>query len=428
MSKNKRHNEPTNKSTFHQYINNEMSTNDAHNFEKQMLNDAFESDALDGLSTLSAEEAKSDLSLLRSKIGTQQKNSKKKIWLAAASLIITIGLSSLLWLLSPETAPIISENIKPAVEKKQQRTERKYQEAEPVATSIGSEDEIELDTDEIAIEVEQEVSVNKIEHSIEETPKTLESLNKFSLKKHDKIEANTSSRSKTTSNLESEIMKVDYGTLKGEEITATSGISKTSDLERPMVKSKQFDHAETPTMEANNGYTSLASYSQINNEPADKIALTSDSNFAKKSQIINSSIQNDFIDSTESTMMDLEEEYFELSEVVTITRSDEDYKRINEFIAAEPEVGLEAYIKEIEASLRYPKSGSGKNETVVVVMTISYSGDIKDIEVKRSPNEDYTIEVVRAIKNGSRWKPASNRGLPSEDTCKIKLQFNPDNK
>jgi hypothetical protein len=114
-----------------------------------------------------------------------------------------------------------------------------------------------------------------------------------------------------------------------------------------------------------------------------------------------------------------------LSEVVTVQSDEEEERRIKEFIHAEPEGGLEKYISDLEASLRYPKNGTGKKEQVTAMVTISLRGDIKNIDLKRTPGEAYSIETIRAIRNGANWQPATKKGFPVDDTVKIKLHFIP---
>jgi hypothetical protein len=225
------------------------------------------------------------------------------------------------------------------------------------------------------------------------------------------------------SRLESEMMNVDYGTLEGVSLQGTSSSHSDQILS---IKGRITDRNLHPIPGANVNVegTSLATVANLDGSYQMEIPAK-DSSKSLMVNFVGFVPQESQILSNDSINFVLNETTYALSEVVTVTSSDSSKRLINEDIDAQPLVGMEAYIAELEKSLRYPTNGTGKKEQVVVLISINYKGDIKNIEIKRSPGESYSVEVIRAIRNGSQWHPATNKGFPVDDNVKIKLHFHP---
>jgi hypothetical protein len=87
---------------YQKYLDDAMSAEKRHEFEKRMMQDAFDEEAFDGLQQLSGEQVSSDVSQLKKRI--EHLNQKKKrvipFWFryaAAAVIIIGIGVVSILY-------------------------------------------------------------------------------------------------------------------------------------------------------------------------------------------------------------------------------------------------------------------------------------------------------------------------------------------
>ncbi|MFO7863803.1 MAG: hypothetical protein R6U85_07370 [Salinivirgaceae bacterium] len=87
---------------YQKYLDNAMSAKERHEFEKHMMQDAFDEEAFDGLQQLSGKQARNDMALLKNRI--MERNRKKKpaipFWMryaAAAAIIIGFGLVSILY-------------------------------------------------------------------------------------------------------------------------------------------------------------------------------------------------------------------------------------------------------------------------------------------------------------------------------------------
>ncbi len=417
----------TDADAFQRYMNNEMQPDEAHEFERQLLNDPFESEALDGLSSIGAEAAAQDMASLQSKISRQKFIWRRPVFYAAASVAIVVGLISILWMLQPEQLPTVSDHIelpKAPVATKTESAElvkpeaaietrsAKKQKRTTAAVEIMDDDEAELPAEEPSATPETLIA---------KQAEPLTSNTNLRLAEAIKIEA---PKGKTqTSHLEKEMKDVDYGTLEGNNL---QGVSDSGGTEKLVVRGRVIDRRQQPLPGAtiNVKGTKLAAVSKTDGS-YEMLIPADDSSKSIRVDFIGFVPQESDLLVNDSLNFVLEEQNYTLSEVVTLSYGDDKKRQIDEKIDARPENGLEEYIAELEKNLRYPQSGTGKKEQVVALITINLRGDIKNIEIKRSPGEAYSVEAIRAIRNGSKWLPATDKGFPVEDTVKIKLQFHP---
>ncbi len=441
MSYNDQHNNFNSLTSFFRYLKDKMNRKEQHAFERQLLNDPFEADALDGLKNQDEFTIESDLEQLKKKLADNGSSRNvffnKRTFAIAASLALVVGLISVLVLLQPKRSVMVSEDIKPTqVEKapsssqlrnsneREKRVlpveEDKQTEANTIVTEDTKPSEPELEAE---MEIMDDVDIpilaetNAPVHS--PMAKKSASVPSPEVKPQLSLTSNSDWLDKDTSNAPL------FGTIKGEEISGESMSSKDYKTIEGVVKNKYHQ----PVSNANVGIKGT-SYSTIAN---------SDGSYALKYPLKDSSqpvvassigykpeemIQN----SRDSVNFTLDEEYFSLGEITTSSISEEELKRTEEYIPAEPIIGMEKYKDELLEKLSYPENGSGKKETVVATIYISPKGHIADIKINRSPGEAYSIETIKLIKNGPHWKPAIKNGLPINDEIKIKIQFIPPEK
>jgi len=85
---------------FKRYFFNRQKPDEKHQFEKEMMQDAFEEEAFDGLSMLSEEELENDIQSLKNKINQRAQKRKRVIplyfrYAAGIAILIGIGLTTL---------------------------------------------------------------------------------------------------------------------------------------------------------------------------------------------------------------------------------------------------------------------------------------------------------------------------------------------
>lgn len=422
-------------STFFQYLKGKLTHKEQNAFERDLLNDPFDSDALDGFKDYSDTQIKNDLNSIKNKLSHKGKarhlHFNRKIIAIAATLVFVAGIISILLLFTPQNRPMVSENkapvnkkenaiIKPIEKKTPPIAQKKETEPKPVTKRVKAEP-IQATT----IEEEDELVIDDYELDMEEEPesKTLAAKNKsLTIKRFNVEPTNTleSTRKRGASDtLETEL----FGTLKGEPIIAgTAGYDSSFRTIEGIVRD-EF-HQPVPGASVNIKGTAHGAISNVDgrykikypSKDSAQPVMASFVGYKPVEMIQNNKANIDFV---------LEEEYHTLSEVVTIKTSEEDIKKAEEYLAAEPEIGMDDYMDELLNNMKYPSNGSGKKEIVTATIIISSRGHIKDIIIRRSPGEAYSMELIRLVQEGPVWKPATRYGLPVQDEVKIKLRFIP---
>lgn len=90
-----------------------------------------------------------------------------------------------------------------------------------------------------------------------------------------------------------------------------------------------------------------------------------------------------------------------------------------------PMAGNRDYKKYLEENLRYPEQATN-NEiagTVVLELTISSTGAISNIDIKKSLGFGCDVEAIRLVNEGPKWSVAERNGSKVEDKVKVKVKF-----
>ncbi len=436
MNKKDPHKKTHSLASFFSYSKGKMKAIDQHAFERHLLNDPFEADALEGFKYIKEDELQRDMNLLSQQIKKQTRTPQRVIYsksiAIAASLILIAGLVSVLILLQPESPVMVSEKLSPKTSKQATETN---QEKSDIQTSPKTE---YRSNSRISKEETDNSKINAVKPALKATPKPVNTekntpepektqapssvgtkkanFSKVTIEPQSTIEPNRK-RNKPDS-----VRNHIYGTLKGEPVIGGIG-----NLELSTIKGVVHDRYQQPVPGANislkgTNHATLAkadgSYQlQFPSRDSSQPVMASFAGY------VPAEVMQNHKDSINFT---LDEDIVSLSEVITIKTNQEEIRKIEEFIPAEPEIGMEAYMDELLKHMIYPPKGSGKKETVVAMVIISPLGHIKDIIIKRSPDEIYSLEAIRLIKGGPFWKPALKHGLPIQDEVKIKLHFIPD--
>nr|WP_321405556.1 carboxypeptidase-like regulatory domain-containing protein [uncultured Carboxylicivirga sp.] len=438
MNKLNGHNKITGLSSFFQYLKGKMNARDEHAFERHILNDPFESDALDGFKNFEEEDLSKDLVFLKSKIqkdkdGTVRIINRKSVAIAA-SVIVILGLLSVLLLLQPEQPQLVSQKIEPVIQQEKSSPEKEDQLDQPNSEVLQEEDRIVVKPEDKVLAdkvtlADAELELADESESIEKLPSVQASKSKVRLASSKKVEINSfnvepqsfieSNQKRTESDSGNNHL---YGTLKGEEFIGGG----TGQIDMVSIQGKVKDKYQHPVAGANIQVkgTSHATLSNADGSyrlkfPINDTAQPVTASFIGYVPTEIAQNSNDTIDFT------LNEEFFALSEIQTISPKEEKPAQTEDFVTAEPEIGMDEYLDELVKGMRYPADGSGKKETVVALVILSDDGDIKDIHIKRSPGHSYSVEAIRLIKNGPLWKPAYQFGVPVQDEVKVKIQFIP---
>ncbi len=92
---------------------------------------------------------------------------------------------------------------------------------------------------------------------------------------------------------------------------------------------------------------------------------------------------------------------------------------------AHPSIGDRAYKKYLESNLLYPQEALDKKVEgrVTVEFFVETDGTVSAITVVRGIGAGCDEELIRLIKEGSRWEPTRRDGVPIRDKARVRLKF-----
>ena len=120
-----------------------------------------------------------------------------------------------------------------------------------------------------------------------------------------------------------------------------------------------------------------------------------------------------------------------LSEIVIVGQAVERERSMTasvEYAKAAPFSGKKAFNNYVSTNLKYPQTAreAGIEGKVVVSFTVLPNGQLTNLKVKKSLGYGCDEEAIRLIRQGPAWKPATKNGSPMEDKIKVKVSFDLD--
>ena len=120
---------------FKRYLNNHMQKKEKHDFEEQMMQDAFEEEAYDGLSRLTDDELDQDIHELRDSVHRRTQKRKRLVpsWFKyAASVLILAGIGLSVFIIDPfDKLTEDTRQVPVSVREKKKRKEKEKKELAP---------------------------------------------------------------------------------------------------------------------------------------------------------------------------------------------------------------------------------------------------------------------------------------------------------
>ena len=114
----------------------------------------------------------------------------------------------------------------------------------------------------------------------------------------------------------------------------------------------------------------------------------------------------------------------ELQEVVVVGYGRNDGAS-NSYSPASPKGGNRSYKEYISSNLVYPNAAK-QNQiegNVILEVSINSSGGIQSIDIKRSLGYGCDKEAIRLVEEGPAWESAKRGNTPIEDTVRVKIKF-----
>ncbi|WP_461632770.1 energy transducer TonB [Labilibaculum euxinus] len=433
---------------FIDYFSNKLEKKEKHAFEKKMMQDAFDSEAFDGLSKISSQELEQDFAELKNKIHarTQERKRRIPIWFPyAASIVILIGLGSVLIYLNQYSvqnemigSQMESEVKKAEVPVVQPELPAKKSELLDIIDTLKEDSELEFsDSGDSEVQEFAEVEDEEVDEEIETFSKP-EILSEAPVA-NKKMSVNRITKS-ADADLERrlEIEKALSGKVAGLEVSkqkkqeeplAFHADSSKKDINR-MINGVVLDEDEVPipgvqifSKETGEGVvTNMDGQFQINANDTNKTYKLTASFIGYEQKEINAQADSTLLVILESDEVSMDEA------VVVAYGSDGDQleNSNNSWEKARPanSASISNFKKVLIEKLDYSKfehlHGAYKLKLSFI---ITASGTVDEIVFKDKPDFVLVSEIENLLRSGENWEPAKSRGIPVSSKVRMVLKL-----
>jgi hypothetical protein len=98
-------------------------------------------------------------------------------------------------------------------------------------------------------------------------------------------------------------------------------------------------------------------------------------------------------------------------------------KDVAEYIPSQPVNGIDSFNIYLEKNIRNPQPEEVQEKIVILDFRINTDSTISDYRIIESPGPAYSREAKRLIKEGPRWIPATQKGIPVKEEYRLKIVF-----
>lgn len=433
---------------FSEYLKGKLSTRERHNFERSIMSDPFEADAFDGLSLLSPTEIEQDINLLNTRLNKKKSGRNPWLWIAsAASVAFIISFVSIMFLfVPPQKDKKIAQLKQDSQDTIQQIKLHKKSAPIPVFEKLIEVDSEDIERPEISettitsmVEPDEKSTITPEVHENTElivydndavfeevVNEPTENANVAEIKTQEAESSAPTIRIRgLASRSKSKQVEQSAGDALQRKVNGVKINNDQTDTGTMVVKGFILDESRQPipgasvtqiktgksTISNMNGYFELAI--PANDHEGDLLAAS----FIGYDTF-------EFNPLKDTTQIILNPNMLALDEIVVVGYGTQKKESIiEEYTSAKPFIGFSEFRKKVIEKLEglnMPVSGQFR---VVVKISISVSGSIDSIEVIRTPDESINSEIIKIIKETSKWQPATKKKVPIKDNLRISFKI-----
>ncbi len=491
MSNKSNHSGPNKEKTFQGlseedilgYLNGQLEAKEMHRIEREALDDDFDAEALEGLSSLSAEGFETDMATLSARLEKRiaKEKPKKKLLLwprwAAAIAVFALASWGIVYLVNTDAL-----NKEGSLALEEHRTEESRPESAPLAEDDKTtkkqstkEEEAPLllppeDSDDVAREdrpdkhhdshsyppetvaivdemiqaeeaLETEAATNPVEEKIGKARAPVEEVG---ILQQQQKSSRSSSNSEEKTLPENSRMIGPTATrseaaeeFRQEALNRKSSKSKrqksTSDAQAPNVVEGKVTTADGEGIRGVNVLlqgSTIGTTTDIEGNYSLEIPSNADESTLEFSYIGYTSQKISPSKASATVNVQMEEDSQVLSEVVFANRRSQsrDAKAKQdhlELTVAEPVGGRGDFNRYLKTALRYPQAALDQRVEgkVTVEFTVQEDGSLTGLRVRRGLGHGCDEEALRLIRSGPAWKPARREGKVTSDQIRVKVPF-----
>ena len=439
----------TNKDFIH-YFSNNLQNKEKHSFEKQMMQDAFEEEAFDGLSRLNKDEFEKDIEELQGIIRNKSKQSRHiiPVWFRyAASILLLVGVGITLFVVLNHRQwqeTMLKEHVSQEMELKDSNaifTQIKTDSEKDNPDLIAENRDIkkpEVKTQPTVVEdkivIEDEAILEISEADMDEAFVVME------FEEAEEVVEEEPAQNVAVTEVTTEAKKEKVDAVAGAPTAAKRAKQKTNDTEKTAtlattktIKGKVLgteDNLSIPgvsiTLKDNpkiGTTTDIDGNFELNVPVDDEELKTLIASF------IGMHPQEITLDGDSNLLVYMEPEVLAMDEVVVVAYGVErEEKEIIKTNAQPPNgISLMKYKKAIEENLDYSKlfAFPGKFK-IKVSFTVNATGSLSNFNFKNTPDSSFSNEIMRVIKELGHWVPATenNQDITSEVKLTLRIEVN----
>ncbi len=443
MAEQEKHN-ATGFSRYLRYFKDLLTRKERHRLEKHMMQDQFEEEAFDGMSSINHADLESDIAELHQGITRRTQVKKNRFipllkYAAAVALIISLGSIAILVKKSgtdrsklaeqtkridsseaiPVTVEVVQDTLKPKIAqtitaKKQKHSTGKEKAATP------SRLDTKQDIEELSIDppLSENVLIAAQEAEVSEAAGISVSENYISAvaRKTDGREdldltslSYSEEKEKNTITIKGRVMEAGYEEpLPGVNVIIKGTITGTiTDLEGNF--SIDIPADEKSTLEfAFVGYVSeeieISDYNNIT------LALTEDLVALEEVVVIGYGTQK----------------RSDVTGAVATIEADEIASETPQIVLPKPVGGMFDFKQYIKKNIRYNNLPAfDKPQIVKLEFTVSATGKINQIRTVKSPGTEFEAEAIRLLREGPSWEAGTIDGIPSNRKVTVRIKLTP---
>jgi len=416
------------------YLRGDMTHEEAHAFERKSLEDPFLQEALEGAEQIDAETFQADVAGIEERINrSEPRKAPMWRWAAVIALLIASGFMGW-WVLNETRQSTEKSEVTQRLEEPEETEKAESPESKDTAKNAQAEDE----------------PAEKSEPTAEDSG-TSASQNSEKVHQRRKQKELTVARSKleeeTTFNEQDEAMAFQQA---DDETFGQSGPPEEADsnewqqnafiepdnpvLEERARESQAFGAAAKKSKKISSLNTLSGIVTDADGQPLPGVNVVEKGTtrgvitdmqgeftiqVAPESVLSFTSVgmkkQDVAVDQQQHIEVSLQEDTQALAEVV-VTNNARQTESVSE--EAVPEGGMDAYKQYLEEALEAQSGG----KKIVIKIDISETGEISQVEVVRSPGEQCTKAIRKALKDGPQWNAAKKGDEPVESQIRIKVK------
>ena len=422
------------------YLSQEMTKKERYAFERRMQTDPFLMDAVEGFERMGADEVNEELEILRLKFNKSRTKKTLPVWIrVAAGVLLLLGLGTL-WQITntKEKESLVTsrlkiseegvenEKVSESLSELEEKINKKKVLGSPIKESINPDSKNKVFEEKI--EIESLVKTKSNEVSVAE---------KYSGQEVDMNLRYDDSAAGPEKKLIGEVKGVEADEIKGTgadiDLVVRGVAHHKKDTSKDNFKGRVANEASVPLSHVNatNENYKLKSLADL-----------------EMNRLASQDVQNQLaMVKTDSAAFD-EEQSGSLQEVVLLgigNKKEANLKRVRETkrakvdtlmlsepgiytqkLLAEPVIGIDRLIKNIERKLRY--SGLDKKEIKLIhaEVFISATGHVKKVRVSEVINDVFREEFIKELKE-TKWKAPQINGMPIESSRTLSFKIKGDN-